>query len=226
MKKIFFSGINGIGMSGLALILKDLGYEITGSDIALKPITEVLKNKGIKVFLDQKVENAQSDNFDTYVHSSAIKENNPEYMFFKEKNVPILKRGELLAKIMENLKTSIAVAGTHGKTTTSSMLSVALLSLDPYIAVGGIIPEINSNSKVGNSKNGIFIAEADESDNSFLYMNPTYSIITNIEADHLEFHKNLDNIKNSFSKFIKQTKNKVLACYDCEILKSFKNDKK
>ncbi|NYV27646.1 UDP-N-acetylmuramate--L-alanine ligase [Streptobacillus felis] len=223
MKKAFFSGINGIGMSGLALILKELGYEVSGSDIAYKEISKKLEDNGIKVYVEQKRGNVEGKDIDLYVYSTAIKENNPEYMYMVEKNIKMVRRGELLAEIMDKLPLGIAVAGTHGKTTTSSLATVAFLDNDPYVAVGGIVPEIGSNSRVGNSE--YFIAEADESDNSFLYMHPFYSIITNIEADHLEFHGSLENIKRSFGKFIDQTRKMVLACYDCEEIRSYENDK-
>lgn len=223
MEKVFFSGINGIGMSGLALILKNLGYTVAGSDIAEKGITKTLRDNGIEVFIEQKLENVENKGYDTYVYSTAIKENNPEYSYMKEKGVTMYRRGALLAEIMNKFKKGIAAAGTHGKTTTSSLLSVVFLDKDPYIAVGGIIPEIDSNSKVGNSE--YFIAEADESDNTFLYMNPYYSIITNVEADHLDFHGTLEHIIESFKKFVDLTKHKVLACFDNDILKTFKDEK-
>ncbi|WP_064581006.1 UDP-N-acetylmuramate--L-alanine ligase [Streptobacillus moniliformis] len=223
MKKAFFSGINGIGMSGLALILKELGYMVSGSDISYKDITKKLEDNEIEVYIGQKRENVENKEIDLYVYSTAIKKDNPEYMYMLEKNIKMVRRGELLAEIMDKLPLGIAVAGTHGKTTTSSLATVAFLDKDPYVAVGGIIPEISSNSKVGSSD--YFIAEADESDNSFLYMNPYYSIITNIEADHLEFHGSLENIKKSFGQFIKQTKYKVFACFDCEEIRTYSDDK-
>ena len=221
-KKAFFSGINGIGMSGLALILKDLGYTVCGSDIVEKDITSVLRNKGIEVYIGQKEENISNKEIDMYVYSTAIKENNPEYIYAKNKGIKMMRRGEVLAEIMDKLPLGIAVAGTHGKTTTSSLASVTFLNEDPYIAVGGIIPEIASNSRVG--KSDYFIAEADESDNSFLYMHPYYSIITNIEEDHLEFHGNLENIIKSFGKFVSQTKDTVVACFDNEIVRNLDSD--
>ncbi|CAM3155363.1 UDP-N-acetylmuramate--L-alanine ligase [Streptobacillus ratti] len=223
MKKAFFSGINGIGMSGLALILKELGYKVSGSDIVYKDITKKLEDNEISVYIGQKRENVEDKEIDLYVYSTAIKKDNPEYTYMVEKNIKMVRRGELLAEIMDKLPLGIAVAGTHGKTTTSSLTTVAFLDKDPYVAVGGIIPEIASNSKVGSSE--YFIAEADESDNSFLYMNPYYSIITNIEADHLEFHGSLENIKKSFGQFIEQTKYKVLACFDCDEIRTYSNDK-
>lgn len=223
MKKVFFSGINGIGMSALALILKDQGIDVSGSDLEYKNISKTMEEKGIKIYIGQKLENVENKNIDTYIYSTAIKNNNPEYRYMKENNVKMYHRGKLLANIMNKFKISIAAAGTHGKTTTSSLAATLFLEKDPYIAVGGIIPEIGSNSRVGSSE--YFIAEADESDNSFLHMFPYYSIITNIEEDHLEFHGNIDNIITSFKKFINQTQKIVLACYDDEILSKFNDEK-
>ncbi|MGL4393357.1 MAG: UDP-N-acetylmuramate--L-alanine ligase [Fusobacteriaceae bacterium] len=211
MRNIYFIGINGIGMSGLAKIMKIKGFNVSGSDITRSYVTEELESLGIKVFGIHDSKNMQ--NIDTVIASSAIKKENPEYDYATKNNIKIIKRGELLAELL-NMETGIAVAGTHGKTTTSSMLSSVMLSKDPTIVVGGILPEIGSNAKPGLSE--YFIAEADESDNSFLYMNPKYSIITNIEEDHLENHGNLENIKKSFMKFMDQTSKEILVCKDCE----------
>ncbi|WP_022819609.1 UDP-N-acetylmuramate--L-alanine ligase [Fusobacterium russii] len=210
MEKIYFIGINGIGMSGLAKIMKCKGYEVKGADICRNYVTEELLSMGIKVYDEHDEKNVKGVDF--VVASTAIGEKNPEYKYSKENDIKILKRGELLAKLL-NRETGIAVAGTHGKTTTTSMLAASMLSKDPTIVVGGILPEIKSNAKPG--KGEYFIAEADESDNSFLYMKPKYSIITNIEADHLDVHKNLDNIKKSFIQFISHTQEEAIVCIDC-----------
>lgn len=216
MKKIYFIGINGIGMSGLAKIMKCKGYEVEGSDLSRSYVTDELESMGIVVHNEHSEKNLEGKNFDMIIASSAIKKENPEYIYALENGIKVVKRGELLAMLL-NEECGIAVAGTHGKTTTSSMAASVMLPLDPTIVVGGILPEIGSNAKPG--KSNYFIAEADESDNSFLYMNPTYSIITNIEADHLENHGSLENIIKSFSKFIDQTSKEVFICSDCEILR-------
>ncbi|WP_134113307.1 UDP-N-acetylmuramate--L-alanine ligase [Hypnocyclicus thermotrophus] len=215
MKKVFFIGINGIGMSGLAKIANSMGLEVEGSDIAKKNITKELESLGIKVYIGQKKENIKK--VDMVIYSSAIKEDNPEYIAAKAKNIKMIKRGEFLAKLF-NEKIGVAIAGTHGKTTTTSLMSSISMSKSPTIMVGGILPEINSNAKVGNSD--IFIAEADESDNSFLYLKPKYSIITNIEEDHLENHGSFENIENSFKNFINQTEEEVILCIDCKNAKN------
>ena len=207
VKTIFFSGINGIGMSGLAKIMVTKGYNVYGSDIAEKPVSKQLRDMGVGMFIGQEAKNLEGKNIDLFIYSSAIKENNPEYKYAVNNNIKKIKRGELLALLMNDSK-GIAVAGTHGKTTTSSMLGITMLEKDPCIVVGGIIPEIGSNSKVGNSE--YFIAEADESDNSFLYLTPSYSIVTNVEADHLENHGSYENIKKSFEEFIDKTSDIVV----------------
>lgn len=211
IKSIYFSGINGIGMSGLAKILAKDGYEVYGSDIDRKPITDELEAMGVKVYIGQVEENMKGKDIDVFVYSTAIRKTNPEYKYAVENNITMIKRGQLLAEIMNRFD-GIAIAGTHGKTTTSSMMSVALLEKEPFIVVGGIIPEIHSNSKIGNSE--YFVAEADESDNSFLFIKPKYAVVTNVEPDHLEHHGTFENIKKSFEQFIDSTERLVLLCKD------------
>lgn len=222
MKKIYFIGINGIGMSGLAKIMKSKGYDVEGSDLSRSYVTNELESIGIVVHNEHSVENLKGKNFDMIIASSAIKKENPEFDYALNNGIKIVKRGELLAMLL-NSEWGIAVAGTHGKTTTSSMAATVMLGLDPTIVVGGILPEIGSNAKPGTSK--YFIAEADESDNSFLFMKPKYSVITNIEADHLDTHGTLENIICSFSKFIDQTENQVFVCDDCETLRILADSK-
>ncbi len=223
VKNVYFSGINGIGMSGLAKILKNQGFNVSGSDLEVKKITEDLREMGIKVNIGQIKSNIENENIDLFVYSTAIQKDNEEYMCIVEKNIKKVKRGELLAELMNSFD-GVAVAGTHGKTTTSSMMSVAFLEKDPYVVVGGIIPEIESNSKIGTSS--IFIAEADESDNSFLYIKPKYSIVTNVEADHLEHHGSFENIKNSFKEFINKTEKLAILCADCQELRNLEIENK
>ena len=216
VKSIYFSGINGIGMSGLAKIMNEQGYTVYGSDLEIKPITEEMKQMGIEIFIGQKEENLIGKKIDLFVYSTAIKDTNPEYRYVVINGIKKIKRGQLLAELMNNFE-GIAVAGTHGKTTTSSMMSVAFLEKDPYIVVGGIIPEIESNSRIGHSD--IFIVEADESDNSFLFLKPKYSVVTNVEPDHLEHHGTFENIKKSFEEFIDKTEKLAVLCADNEEIK-------
>lgn len=210
MKKVFFIGINGIGMSGLAKIMAKSGYEVSGSDQNKKDVAIELESLGVKIFYEHSAENVK--NIDLIVRSSAIKPTNPEYKYALENNMEVIKRGELLAMLF-NEKLGIAVAGTHGKTTTSSMLGAVMLPLDPSIVIGGILPEINSNAQSGSGE--YLVAEADESDNSFLYLMPEYSIITNVEPDHLENHGSFENIKKSFIQFYEQTNKMTLLNIDC-----------
>lgn len=220
MKKIYFIGINGIGMSGLAKIMKIKGYDVKGADLTRGYVTEELESMGITVYNTHEGEHVIGS--DMVIASSAIRKDNPEYKYAIENNIKIVKRGELLAMLL-NEETGIAVAGTHGKTTTSSMMASVMLEMDPTIVVGGILPEIGSNAKPGKSE--YFIAEADESDNSFLYMNPKYSVITNVEEDHLDTHGCLANINKSFSQFIDQTEKETAVCIDCENLKELVREK-
>jgi UDP-N-acetylmuramate--alanine ligase len=211
MKKVFFIGINGIGMSGLAKIMAKDGYQVSGSDQNKKDVAIELEKLGVKIFYEHKAENVKG--VDLVVRSSIIGMSTPEYKYATENGIEVIKRGELLARLF-NKKSGIAVAGTHGKTTTSSMLGAAMLPIDPTIIVGGILPEINSNAYCG--KGEYLVAEADESDNSFLYLLPKYSIITNVEPDHLEIHGSFDNIKKSFIQFYEQTEIATLINIDCK----------
>ena len=197
---IHFIGIGGISMSGLAEILLGAGFCISGSDSKPSALTKQLEERGAKVFYGQCAENV-SDTYNCVVYTAAIHPDNPEFARCVELNLPMLSRAELLGQIMKNYKTSIAVSGTHGKTTTTSMFSSVLLAADadPTISVGGILEAIGGNIRVGKSET--FITEACEYTNSFLSFYPTLSIILNIEEDHMDFFKDLDDIMNSFKLF-------------------------
>lgn len=197
---IHFIGIGGISMSGLAEILLGAGFQISGSDSKPSSLTNHLEELGAKVFYGQCAENI-SDTYHCVVYTAAIHPDNPEYARCVELNLPMLSRAELLGQIMKNYKTAIAVSGTHGKTTTTSMFSSVLLAADtdPTISVGGILEAIGGNIRVGKSQN--FITEACEYTNSFLSFYPTLSIILNIEEDHMDFFKDLEDIMNSFRRF-------------------------
>lgn len=197
---IHFIGIGGISMSGLAEILLEEGFTISGSDSKKSPLTSLLESKGAKIFYGQRASNI-SDSVQVVVYTAAIHPDNPEFACAKEKDLPMLTRAQLLGQIMRNYDTSIAVAGTHGKTTTTSMLSHILLKgeCDPTISVGGILPAIGGNIRVGQSET--FLTEACEYTNSFLSFFPTLGIILNMDADHLDFFKDIDDIRHSFRKF-------------------------
>ena len=198
--KIHFVGIGGIGMSGIAEILFNLGYEITGSDIKESDTTKRLENMGMKIFIGQNESNIIGAK--VIVVSTAIKENNPEYISAEKNHIPIVHRSEMLAEVMR-LRSSIAVAGTHGKTTTTSLIAHALseAGLNPTVINGGIINKFGSNAKLGEGK--WLVAEADESDGSFTRLPVTIAIISNIDAEHLDFYGDFDSLKKAFFQFIK-----------------------
>ncbi len=196
----YFVGIGGISMSGLALILKDAGFTVSGSDRSESELTENLQAHGISVFIGQRKENITPD-IDVAILTAAIGADNPEAVALREMNIPTLTRAQLLGQLMLNYRTPVAVSGTHGKTTTTSMISQILLDadLDPTLSVGGMLPSIGGNLRIGHSE--YFVAEACEYTNSFLDFFPRISLILNVEADHLDFFKDLEDIRHSFHRF-------------------------
>ena len=201
---VHFMGIGGISMSGLAEVLFDRGFTVSGSDNTPSDITKHLENLGIKISYPQSSENI-TDNIDLVVYTAAIHPDNPEFVAAKEKNIPMLNRAQLLGQIIDHYNRSICVAGTHGKTTTTSMVAQILLrgKDDPTISVGGILDAIHSNIHVGSSD--LFLAEACEYTNSFHQFYPKYSIILNVEEDHMDFFHDLKEIQESFHKFATNT---------------------
>ena len=197
---IHFIGIGGISMSGLAEILLKEGFTISGSDAKESPLTKHLEEKGAQLFYGQRASNI-IDGIDLVVYTAAIHPDNPEYACAVEKGLPMMSRADLLGQMMKNYSMPIAVSGTHGKTTTTSMASQMLLEggFDPTITVGGILPSIGGNLRLGHS--GTFITEACEYTNSFLSFFPKISIILNMDADHLDFFKDIDDIRRSFRRF-------------------------
>lgn len=197
---IHFIGIGGISMSGLAQILLKEKFQVSGSDAKESALTKQLEEKGAALYYGQRASNID-DSVDLVVYTAAIHPDNPEYEAAVKKKIPMLTRAQLLGQIMKNYEVPIAVSGTHGKTTTTSMLSHILMEgdCDPTISVGGILPSIHGNIRVGNS--GTFITEACEYTNSFLSFFPKISIILNMDADHLDFFKDIDDIRQSFKEF-------------------------
>ena len=197
---IHFIGIGGISMSGLAEILLEEGFTVSGSDSKESALTKKLESEGARIAYGQKAENITPD-IDCVVYTAAINRANPELIEAVAKKIPMLTRAELLGQLMKNYKTPIAVSGTHGKTTTTSMISHILLAgdMDPTISVGGILKAIGGNIRVGSSET--FITEACEYTNSFLHFFPKISVILNIEEDHLDFFKDLEDIRHSFRQF-------------------------
>ncbi len=200
---VHFIGIGGISMSGLAEILAKEGFTVTGSDLKESETTEILTSLGIQVIFRQVGENI-SDDIDVVVYTAAISPDNEELCEAKKRGIPLLTRAQMLGQIMTNYKYSVAVSGTHGKTTTTSMLTHILLAADtdPTISIGGMLDAINGNIRVGNSD--YFVTEACEYTNSFHAFNPYMSIILNVDADHLDFFSGIEEIADSFATFARK----------------------
>ena len=199
--KAHFIGIGGAGMSGIALVLAERGCQVSGSDLKESRYVRSLKRAGISVFLGHSAKNINAVKPDVVVTSTAIRPDNPELLRALELAIPVWPRAKMLSELA-NGKVTIAVAGTHGKTTTSSMIASMLsaLNLDPSFLVGGIVEGFDTNGKNGTGE--LYVAEADESDASFLYMNPQVAVVTNIEADHLDHYESLEEIEKTFVKFM------------------------
>ena len=226
VNKIHFVGIGGIGMSGIAELLINLGFNISGSDINKTEITEKLTRNGANIFLDHNASNINGA--EVLVYSSAVTKDNPEIIEAQKKNIPIIKRAEMLGELIALKETSIGVSGTHGKTSTSSMIG-ALLSyakIDPTMVVGGLVKNLDSNAKLGSGN--LIVVEADEYDKSFLQLKPTIAVITNIEKEHMDCYEDLDDLYNSFIQFSNSVPfyGVVVACLDSpgvqKILKKIK----
>jgi UDP-N-acetylmuramate--alanine ligase len=213
-KRIHFIGIGGTGMSGIASILLDLGYRISGSDLQSTIITKRLTDKGAMIYKGHHGSHISGVNL--VVISSAINEENKEVIAARKDKIEIIPRAEMLSRIM-NQNYRIAVSGTHGKTTTTSMISLILerMNLDPTIAIGGEVNDIGGNAKLG--KGDYVVVEADESDGSFLLLNPNVAVVTNIENDHLDYFTSLEKTLESFEKFIYKIPNDgcIIFGYDC-----------
>jgi len=211
--KIHFIGIGGIGMSGIAELMHDLGYLVQGSDLQYNENIKRLEKKGITIYIGHKFQNVL--NIQAVVFSSAIKFNNPEIIYSKKNKIPLISRADMLGELMKNKK-SIAVAGSHGKTTTTSLIGTILdnAGLDPTIVNGGIINSYSKNNRYGRGK--WMVAEADESDGSFLRLPHELSVITNLDLEHLDYYKSKQNLINSFEKFILNLPfyGKSIVCYD------------
>ena len=213
-KKVHFIGIGGVSMSGLAAILLNKGFSVSGSDSKESKVTNKLKSEGAEIYIGHRAENL--NNVDLVVYTAAIPSDNPELMAAKTQNIATMDRAEFLGLIMKGHKFNVAVAGTHGKTTTTSMLTNVSLKadVDPTILVGGDVDAINGNFRIGNSE--YFITEACEYKASFLRFYPYIGIILNIDADHLDFYRDLDHIKDTFKQFtdIIPSEGYLVAC--CE----------
>jgi UDP-N-acetylmuramate--alanine ligase len=213
IRRIHFVGIGGAGMSGIAEVLFNQGYQITGSDLKMSPVTERLMKLGAQILIGHQAENV--GDADVVVFSTAVRADNPELVEAKQRQIPVIPRAEMLAELMR-LKYSVAVAGSHGKTTTTSMISTVLAQagLDPTIVVGGRLRAIDSHAKLGSGD--FIVAEADESDKSFLKLSPTFAVVTNIDLEHLDSYRDLDDILDCFAQFVNRVPfyGSVIVCLD------------
>jgi UDP-N-acetylmuramate--alanine ligase len=198
-RNIHFVGIGGIGMSGIAEVMLTMGYRVTGSDLKESRITQRLAERGAVIHLGHRAENL--DGPDVVVVSSAIGDDNPEVTAARELKIPVIKRAEMLAELMR-IKYGVAVAGAHGKTTTTSMIATILTraELDPTVVIGGRLESLGSNARLG--KGEVMVAEADESDGTFLRLNPAVSVVTNIDAEHLDYYKRMEAVEEAFLQFV------------------------
>ena len=197
-------------MSGIAEVLLNLGYSVTGSDVKTSDITRRLEGLGAKIFINHRSENINGS--DVVVYSSAVKKDNPEITSAREKLIPVIPRAEMLAELMR-MKYGIAIAGTHGKTTTTSMIATILggHGMDPTVVIGGKLNSMGSNARLGNGE--FLVAEADESDGSFLKLSPTIAVVTNIDREHMDHYKDMNEVKDAYLAFI----NKI-PFYGCAVL--------
>ncbi len=224
IKSVHFIGIGGISMSGLAEILKNLGYKLSGSDMKSSNITEKLEKDGIKIYIGHNENNI--GNCDLVVYTAAVKDNNPELVKARQLGITTIERAVLLGQIMKKYPFSLAISGTHGKTTTTSMVSMIMLeaNLDPTIHIGGELDAIGGNTRIGSNK--YFVTEACEYVESFLKFFPYLAIVLNIDADHLDYFKDIDHIKKAFLKFMALVPKEgyIVACVDDENVSSLLNN--
>jgi len=216
---VHFIGIGGYGMSAIARVLLEMGYVVTGSDVARQELTDKLADKGAKIYIGHEKEHVQGA--DLVVYSAALPKDNVERMAAEEWNIPLLHRAQMLGRLLNDRK-GIAVAGAHGKTTTSSMIAMVMerCGIDPTYIIGGEIMNVGTNAKAG--KGEYVVAEADESDGSFLQYYPYLAIVTNVEADHLEnYDGDFENLKQAYARFLNQVKpgGKAVLCADDETLR-------
>src|SRR6202049_3988865 len=218
IQRIHFVGIGGIGMSGLAEVLLNLGYKVSGSDLKRSPVTERLAGLGAAIFEGNRVKNIAGA--EVVVASSAIAAENPEVTEAHKLHVPVIQRAEMLAELMR-LKYGIAIAGMHGKTTTTSMVAAVLGGggLDPTVVVGGRVDAMGSNARLGKSH--YLVAEADESDRSFLKLSPILSVVTNIDREHMDCYRNMGDVKQTFLDFMDRVPfyGMVVVCNDDSLLR-------
>ena len=219
INNIHFVGIGGIGMSGIAELLINLGFNVSGSDLIESELTDKLKRKNATIYYSHNPKNVHD--CDILVYSSAVDINNVELIEAKSRKIPILKRAEMLGELVTLKKTSIAVSGTHGKTTSTTMIGEILTTanLDPTLVVGGLVKNLNTNSKIGEGD--YIVVEADEFDKSFLQIKPTIAVLTNIEEEHMDCYNGINDLLFSFTKFANSVPfyGSVIACIDSPYIK-------
>ena len=217
-QRIHFIGIGGIGMSGIAEILLTMGYSVSGSDLRRSAVTDRLVGLGARIFEGHAAANAAAS--DVVVTSSAVAGDNPEVVEARERKIPVIQRAEMLAELMR-LKYGIAVAGMHGKTTTTSMVAAVLAGggLDPTVVVGGRVNALGSNARLGNSQ--YLVAEADESDRSFLKLSPVLAVVTNLDREHMDCYRDMADVENAFVEFMDRLPfyGATTACLDNDLLR-------
>src|SRR5262244_50334 len=218
IQRIHFVGIGGIGMSGIAEVLLNLGYKVSGSDLKNSAVTQRLASLGATIFEGHRAENVPGS--EVVVTSSAIATDNPEVTQAHELHLPVIQRAEMLAELMR-LKYGIAIAGMHGKTTTTSMVAAVLAGggLDPTVVVGGRVDTMGSNARLGRSQ--YLVAEADESDRSFLKLSPILAVVTNIDREHMDCYRNMGDVERTFVDFLDHVPfyGMVIACNDNDDLR-------
>ncbi|AJQ27377.1 UDP-N-acetylmuramate--L-alanine ligase [Pelosinus fermentans] len=224
IKKIHFVGIGGAGMSAIAKVLLQMGYIVSGSDLTKSETTAKLEKIGAHIYLGHNEENLQDSQ--AIVISTAIPETNPEVKLARKKQIPVFHRADIVAYLMLQYK-GIAVAGAHGKTTTTSMIAVMLehAGVDPTVIIGGEVDYLNGNAKLGSGQ--YLVAEADESDGSFLKFSPHIAVVTNIENDHMDFYKTMENVLDTFKKFLHKLPPSIglgIVCFDNENIRNLVNE--
>ena len=213
-RRVHFVGIGGMGMSGIAEVLLNLGYEVSGSDLVESEVTRRLRSLGARVVIGHGAANLETDPV-VVVVSSAVKYSNAEVVEARRRSIPVIPRAEMLAELMR-MKVGVAVAGSHGKTTTTSMIAAILAAagLDPTVVIGGRVKSLGTNARLGQG--AWLVAEADESDGTFLHLSPTIALVTNIDREHMDFYQTVDRLRESFLDFINKVPFNGLAvlCLD------------
>src|SRR5919112_5526663 len=200
VRHIHFVGIGGSGMSGIAEVLANMGFQVSGSDLRRSDATARLEEAGARVFEGHAAENVNGSH--VVVRSTAVRDDNPEIVEARRRSIPVIARAEMLAELMRLKRDTVAVAGSHGKTTTTSMIGMVLgaAGLDPTVVVGGVVGAFGSNARLG--KSDLMVVEADESDRSFLMLAPTFAVVTNIDREHMDYYRDMSDVRKCFADFV------------------------